>query len=135
MVRSYPYTTWPLHVKLFTDEAAKAWIDLSRKAPLPPGFSYSVELEGVDGKSGKTGSGRTGPIDVTDCEPAFLAFLVLIAHRYPCLVKFTTSHIQKAQTFCATHLSHRCLICKDPITDFPSVGPILLLPCSANTSC
>lgn len=70
MVRSHPYNTWALHVKLFTAEAAKVWDGLSRKAPLLPGFTSTVELEGVDGKSGKTGSGRTGPIDVTDGMPS-----------------------------------------------------------------
>lgn len=70
MVRAHPYNTWPLHVKLFTEEAAKTWDTISQKEPLPPGLTFSVELEGVDGKSGKEGSGRTGPIDVTDGMPS-----------------------------------------------------------------
>lgn len=36
---------------------------------LPPGFTCTVELEGVDGKSGRAGSGRQGPISVTDGKP------------------------------------------------------------------
>jgi hypothetical protein len=69
MVTCLPYTTWPLHAKLFTDEAVKYWNALEKDAdaPLPRGFTFQVELEGVDGKSGQMGSsGRTGPIDVTD---------------------------------------------------------------------
>lgn len=33
---------------------------------LPLGFTCSVELEGVDGKSGIVGLGRQGPISVKD---------------------------------------------------------------------
>ena len=35
-------------------------------SPLPPGFTCTLELEGVDGKSGHVGSGRQGPISVDD---------------------------------------------------------------------
>ena len=35
-------------------------------SPLPPGFTCTLELEGVDGKSGHPGSGRQGPISVND---------------------------------------------------------------------
>lgn len=69
MISNHPYITWPLHVKLFTQEAVKGWEDAAKAAealPLPPGFTCSVELEGVDGKSGKPGSGRKGPINVKD---------------------------------------------------------------------
>ncbi|GJJ16289.1 hypothetical protein Clacol_010585 [Clathrus columnatus] len=68
MIMSPPYSSWPLHVKLFTTEAVKHWnfIRSSQPNPLPPGFTCTVELEGVDGKSGDVGSGRSGPIDVTD---------------------------------------------------------------------
>ena len=34
--------------------------------PLPLGMTSTEEYEGVDGKSGSPGSGRVGPIDVTD---------------------------------------------------------------------
>lgn len=70
MISSHPYNTWPLRVKLFTDDAVKGWKDANKcveeLTPLPMGFTYTTELEGVDGKSGKTGSGRKGPIEVTD---------------------------------------------------------------------
>lgn len=69
MISICPYNTWPLHVKLFTDEAVKWWQAAAEDVgalPLPSGFTCSVELEGVDGKSGIAGSGRQGPISVKD---------------------------------------------------------------------
>lgn len=71
MITSSPYNTWPLHVKFFTEEATRAWRDAGKDVPdvdLPLGFTTVKELEGVDGKSGERGSGRKGPIDVTDGE-------------------------------------------------------------------
>lgn len=69
MISNHPYSTWPLHVKLFTKEAVACWTNATKddnSFPLPPGFTCSIELEGVDGKSGHLGSGRTGPINVKD---------------------------------------------------------------------
>ena len=69
MICLHPYNTWPLHVKLFTKDAVKHWEHAGQVpplSPLPRGFTCQVELEGVDGKSGSVGSGRKGPIDVTD---------------------------------------------------------------------
>lgn len=66
MISSHPYNLWPLHVKLFTDEASKVWDQSVTDVELPKGFTCVREYEGVDGKSGKVGSGRRGPIDVTD---------------------------------------------------------------------
>ena len=70
MIASHPYNTWPLHVKIFTEEASKHWNTISgghpRRFTLPVGFTCSVELEGVDGQSGLIGSGRMGAIDVKD---------------------------------------------------------------------
>ena len=71
MISSHPYKLWPLHVKVFTMEASKAWNEALTKADastLPRGFTLVNEFEGVDGKSGEVGSGRRGPIDVTDGE-------------------------------------------------------------------
>jgi hypothetical protein len=71
MIAIPPYTSWALHVKLFTDDMVKLWELVNKDkaiAFLPPGFTLQVELEGVDGKSGKVGSGRVGPIDVSDCK-------------------------------------------------------------------
>lgn len=71
MIATPPWNKWPLHVKLFTDEAVRGWTAITKEKdqsllPLPTGFTVSQELEGVDGKSGKRGSGRTGPISVKD---------------------------------------------------------------------
>ncbi|KAG8891987.1 Slx4p interacting protein, partial [Tulasnella sp. 403] len=67
MLTISPWNTWPLRVKIYSDEAAKLWAAVDVDAPeLPEGCSVSYEFEGVDGKSGQRGSGRTGPIDVTD---------------------------------------------------------------------
>jgi len=73
MVGIHPYNKWPLHIKLFTEGAVKWWNDANRDnvtSPLPKGLICEVELEGVDGKSGKFGSGRKGPIDVKDGIPS-----------------------------------------------------------------
>ena len=69
MIITHPYNTWPLQVTLFTEAAVKAWDKAGKVAGLsllPQGLEVRTELEGVDGKSGNVGSGRTGPIDVKD---------------------------------------------------------------------
>ena len=71
MIASHPYNNWPLHVKIFTPEALSIWESLqnsprARSFVMPPGFTWSLELEGVDGQSGQRGTGRTGPIDTRD---------------------------------------------------------------------
>jgi hypothetical protein len=72
MIASHPYNSWP-HVKLFTRDAVKGWQDANKAVgdsmPLPKGFTVTTELEdpdACDGKSGELGSGRKGPIEVTD---------------------------------------------------------------------
>ena len=73
MINTAPYNSWPLHVKLFHPEAVKAWNTAETLVPnMPEGFTCSVELEGVDGKSGVEGSGRKGPIDVKDSGLMFI---------------------------------------------------------------
>ncbi|KZT28272.1 hypothetical protein NEOLEDRAFT_1087264 [Neolentinus lepideus HHB14362 ss-1] len=101
MVASHPYTTWPLHVKLFTQDVLKAWTEASRKAdadglPLPPGFTCVTEFEGVDGKTGMRGSGRYGPIDVTDGQ-------------------FTAAHLSKYKRITSTGTDLVCSICTEPL--------------------
>jgi len=69
MITRHPYNTWPLHIKLFTEQAVHLWEKASAAngAPdMPPGFTCSIELEGVDGKSGHPGSKRKGPIATDD---------------------------------------------------------------------
>ena len=76
MMTTHPYKTWPLHVKLFTPEVVKVWEAASRSGQLlPPGSTVQIELEGVDGKSGQAGSGRSGPIEVTD-STCFTPYLI-----------------------------------------------------------
>ncbi|KAI0089436.1 hypothetical protein BDY19DRAFT_103460 [Irpex rosettiformis] len=93
MVVSHPYNTWPLRVKLFTKEAHEHWEAISKFVTLPPGFTFSVETEGVDGRSGETGSGRVGPIDVTDDV-------------------FVEGHLNKVKEITSPAL---CTICKKPV--------------------
>jgi len=84
MLTTHPYSSWPLHVKLFTPQAVKAW-ELAAKScdPLPQGTSVSIEFEGVDGKSGLRGTGRAGPIDVTDSMYLYLLCnFLLVQNRY-----------------------------------------------------
>ena len=101
MLALNPYATWPLHVKLFTREAVKHWYDTRvaddstspsskpkstrgvlkeipsaeiLEAEMPKGFTVSVEMEGVDGKTGEREDiekGRGSPIEVTDGELKF----------------------------------------------------------------
>ena len=66
MITTHPYNMWPLHVKFFTSTSKKAWDEAIPSQLLPPGMTLAEEYEGVDGKSGIRGSGRTRPIDVTD---------------------------------------------------------------------
>lgn len=77
MLTVSPYNTWPLRVKFYAKEVVKLWDQIDTLYPaLPPGYSQTVELEGIDGKSGEVGRGRTGPIDVTDSKPLLSLFKV-----------------------------------------------------------
>ncbi|KAK7045732.1 Slx4p interacting protein [Paramarasmius palmivorus] len=113
MVSNHPYNTWPLHLKIFTAEAQRIWENIvnpqSRKGrkktapsvnplPLPQGFTVSVELEGVDGKSGLAGSGRNKAIDVKDD-------------------LFTAALLEKNADIAASK-PHQCTVCKEDITDY-----------------
>jgi structure-specific endonuclease subunit SLX1 len=67
MIRTPPFSNWPLHVKIFSPDALEHWENATKLIPsMPNGFTFTVELEGVDGNSGRKGSGRGGPIDVQD---------------------------------------------------------------------
>ncbi|KAH8828135.1 hypothetical protein DL96DRAFT_1150007 [Flagelloscypha sp. PMI_526] len=104
MVASHPYNAMPLHIKLFTEEAKKYWDEASRSQkvpPLPPGLQVSVELEGVNGKSGNKGSGRQRPIDVTDTD-------------------FTTSHLRKNTNLLSSKIALECFFCREALLDYSS---------------
>jgi hypothetical protein len=124
MIRTHPFSTWPLHVKLFTEEVVQYWNTLAFSSPLlsayqqhnhchnsddnnpasgdeftkgkqhpnqglyellfPPGFTCSVELEGVDGASGIQGSGRRGPLCITDGKCCVFMTSVLESSKFHC---------------------------------------------------
>ncbi|KAF8893947.1 hypothetical protein BD779DRAFT_1435501 [Infundibulicybe gibba] len=105
MISNHPYNTWPLHVKLFTEEAVKCWrevVDDAGSDPLPPGFTSTIELEGVDGNSGNPGSGRLGPINVND-------------------EAFTSAYLAKTTALLATSRPLECSICREPLRSFATV--------------
>ncbi|KAI9060064.1 hypothetical protein FKP32DRAFT_1656902 [Trametes sanguinea] len=115
MVSSHPYNTWPLSVTIFTEEAEKAWLNSNKDAampPLPPGIKVTTELEAVDGKSGKTGTGRCGPIDVMDTQ-------------------FTSGHLQKASAVFSPNQHLECSICHEEIVENDDPLTIALCPTNA----
>ncbi|KAI0772964.1 hypothetical protein BD413DRAFT_38141 [Trametes elegans] len=115
MVSSHPYNTWPLRVKLFTEDAEKAWNNATKDPgmpSLPSGLHIAREFEGVDGKSGKVGSGRTGPIDVMD-------------------TSFTAEHLQKASAVFAPNSHLRCSICHEEIRH--EADPLTTALCPTST--
>ena len=110
MLTTHPYTNWPLHVKLFTTEALKGWTEAC-EAPtlLPLGFTVCVELEGVDGKCDNVGSGREGPIDVTDSmdlprSPSSMLTRVTVE-------MFTSEHLAKHNVVLSSGVPQTCTIC------------------------
>lgn len=171
MIRTHPFTLWPLHVKLFTEEGVRSWDKLDKLegirsifsgspsgdfsqalenygliAPrgkgkakalalpegsedgFPKGFTCSVELEGVDGKSGHAlGSGRGGPVDETDSTShsfrlsmALLAVEILIT-KLPHLVALTSKILAKNTALIASGTAPICAVCSDPILDYATV--------------
>ncbi|KAF5370582.1 hypothetical protein D9758_002138 [Tetrapyrgos nigripes] len=115
MLTHHPYDTWPLHVKIFTSEAEKCWNELNASKmigakrgaavamrSLPLGFKWTVELEGVDGKSGKLGSGRKGPLEVKDEE-------------------FTSAYLTKNQNVVAANTSSDCMVCGETLNRYAEV--------------
>ncbi|KAF7972709.1 hypothetical protein HWV62_17156 [Athelia sp. TMB] len=103
MLGSHPYSNWPLHVKLFTEEAVKTWLALTKQASeqalIPKGLKVATELEGVDGMSGYVGSGRKGPIEVSD-------------------VAFTTSFLQKHDELVASQRPLACSVCHEMLHNY-----------------
>ncbi|KAF7298152.1 Structure-specific endonuclease subunit SLX1 [Mycena chlorophos] len=90
MIGTHPYKTWPLHIKLFTEQAVKGWNTAQKTTPpLPPGFTSTIELEGVDGRSGIAGTGRKVPICVDDAT-------------------FTSAHLSKNTALLASGALIRC---------------------------
>src|SRR5258706_6139155 len=124
MITSYPYSNWPLHVKLFNTEAVKAWEESGRaNAHLPMGFTSTIELEGVDGKKAdvNVGSGRRGPIDISDgkLEPVICSTLTTFL-----LDSFTSVHLAGARALASGPHTLLCSLCKNPIDIHTTVRPI-----------
>jgi structure-specific endonuclease subunit SLX1 len=120
-----PYSTWPLHVKLFTEEAQMLWDKVQQPGldiPLPPGFTYSVEYEGVDGKASVPASERTrtGPIDVKD---SMLWFDIVGSCSPRYVAEFTLSHLEKYQTV-ANNGAYSCSVCDSWIETKRMVGSL-----------
>lgn len=116
MINSHPYSTWPLHVKLFTTEAVHAWNNAAKTYPsLPRGFKSSIELEGVDGKkeSIHVGSGRTGPIDIHD-------------------TIFIKQHLETASKLRAIQSKVSCTVCSSQI-DFKAADPLTVALCPTSS--
>ncbi|KAH9924972.1 uncharacterized protein BXZ73DRAFT_23567, partial [Epithele typhae] len=117
MVASHPYNTWPLRVTLFTEAAERAWNTAGRDlvpASNPPGLEVHREFEGVDGKSGVEGSGRVGPIDVTDA-------------------RFTSMHLSKASRVFGPGSNLHCSVCQDSLRhdDVGRPDPLTTALCTA----
>ncbi|EUC61342.1 GIY-YIG-SLX1 domain protein [Rhizoctonia solani AG-3 Rhs1AP] len=98
-----PYNTWPLHVKIFSEEAKRLWDEVQKietNEALPDGFTLSVEFEGVDGKAAvpvsRRSNARSGPIDVNDTE-------------------FNSSHILKYQSILNKGAQTSCSVCSSEI--------------------
>lgn len=107
-----PYNSWPLHITFFNVDAIREWAEAAASVPssdLPRGFTVTVELEGVDGKSTRpvlpsSSSGisrpvRTMPIDVKDCEPRGFHMSALL-HSY---ITGSTIHRKSSCQAARTH--------------------------------
>ncbi|KAF8813687.1 hypothetical protein BYT27DRAFT_7083185, partial [Phlegmacium glaucopus] len=115
MISRPPFNTWPLHVKLFTHEAHQHWKDSMSgdvASPLPPGFTCTLELEGVDGKSGHVGSGRRGPITINDED-------------------FTSTMLAKNTAITAAGGNVECTVCREPILNY-AVSPLSTALCPSS---
>ena len=97
---------------------------------IPAGFTFTTELEGVDGQSGQSGSGRTAPIEVTDGVCSTNCW-VYSPSKFPPLERFIISHLEKVSTIS----SPVCSVCHEPIHDFADVSILLEYRLSEYTDC
>ncbi|KAG6829449.1 hypothetical protein H0H92_004509 [Tricholoma furcatifolium] len=134
MISHHPYNTWPLHVKLFSDEAVGAWKAATRSsASMPPGFTCTTETEGVDGKSGKVGSGRQGPIKVKDGNEQILVLQIELLLISSISEHFTSTYLAKNTALLAANPSLCCSVCNEEILNYTSDA--LSTALCPNTSC
>ena len=114
MICCSPYNTWPLHVKIFRPEALKEWENATKAIPdMPPGFTVSVELEGVDGNGLGDDSGWGGPIDVRDSQYTWCdqKDRQLINLSLP----YTMQHLRKWEMLLSKVDSADCAVCSGRI--------------------
>ena len=128
MVTTHPYNMWPLHIKFFTSMSKKAWDEAAVSQPFPAGMTFTEEYEGVDGKSGLPGSGRVGPIDVTDGKKVHLAAGLALAED--CVGQFCVQHMHKSSLIRTILRGPKCTICSKPVENYRSVRHIHLCPMS-----
>jgi structure-specific endonuclease subunit SLX1 len=125
MISMSPFNTWPLHVKLFTHEAEQYWKDCNDVAsPLPPGFTCTLELEGVDGKSGYVGSGRQGPM-ITNDGKLLLSISSRLTYTFP-TEEFASTILAKDTVIAAAGRNVECTICREPVLTYAVVSLIYL---------
>ena len=101
-------------MKLYSKDARIAWEQLNADEPaLPKGFSWTEELEGVDGKSGLVGSGRTVPIDVTD---SAYPIKYVVTSSILWSGDFTSEHLAKFEGLHRISDTAKCSICREAIS-------------------
>ncbi|KZT08098.1 uncharacterized protein LAESUDRAFT_649754 [Laetiporus sulphureus 93-53] len=119
MLGFHPYNTWPLHVKLFTEDAITAWLnawDEAHTFELPAGFTCSIEVKGVDRKPRVRGSSDAGSLDISDAQ-------------------FTSSHLRKMSDTYASNKTPKCSIC-DGVIDISHASvqdPLAVALCPTET--
>lgn len=122
MVAAHPYNMWPLHVKFFVDTSKKAWDQAVVSQPLPLGITFAEEYEGVDGKSGLPGSGRVGPIDVTDGKKVHTVTHSVFVEE--CVGQFSVQHMGKSSSIRTIPHNPKCTICLKPVENYHSVSHV-----------
>ncbi len=152
MLRTHPYTTWPLHVKLFTRDAVKCWVSTmtahgsdsgelkktggrSKKLViipsaaeltdgLPRGMVVTVELEGVDG-SGKDESLDERPRrkgPIEVTDGVYAPCSGAFETKKNSAETFTSAHLAKQTRLLASKPVHPCSVCNEPIDLASSVS-------------
>jgi len=119
MVTAHPYNIWPLHVKFFTSMSKKVWDEANVSQPLPPGMTLTEEYEGVDGKSGLSGSGRVGPIDVADGKRVHTGTDSVFAEEQP--GQFSAHHMEKSSLIRTILRDPKCMICSKSVENYHPV--------------
>ena len=131
MVTAHPYNMWPLHVKFFTSLSKKEWDEAIVSQPLPTGMTFSEEYEGVDGRSGLPGSGRVGPIDITDGRVR-ASHVSDVTEEH--VGEFSARHMEKSSSVRTLLRNPKCTICPNRIENYHLVRCINLYPCAIHVA-